>query len=120
MISQTVTGLVTIEAMTTLIRFALLCLMAASALAQSSLPACSGNFIYSDWSNCQGQFNWGNYIYSGEFLNNRPHGVGEKRNLDGSIIVSGVWKNGEFVNNQKFAREVPQFKTSHILVFNAD
>jgi len=27
-----------------------------------------------------------------------PHGVGEKRNLDGSIIVSGVWKNGELVN----------------------
>jgi len=75
-----------------------LCLMAGSAFAQSSLPACSGNFIYSDWSYCQGRFNWGNYIYSGEFLNNVPHGVGEKRNLDGSIIVSGVWKNGELVN----------------------
>ena len=75
-----------------------LCLMAGSVFAQSSLPACSGNFVYSDWSYCQGRFNYRNYIYSGEFLNNLPHGVGEKRNFDGSIIDSGVWKNGELVN----------------------
>lgn len=101
--------------MSTLIRFVLLCLMAGVAFGQSNLPACSGNFIYSDWSNCQGKFNWGNYIYSGEFLNNQPHGIGEKQNLDGSIIVSGVWKNGLFVNksldaakieNQKDAAEI--------------
>ena len=75
-----------------------LCLLAGSAFAQSSLPACSGNFVYSDWSYCQGRFNYRNYIYSGEFLNNVPHGVGEKRNFDGSIIDSGVWENGELVN----------------------
>jgi uncharacterized caspase-like protein len=77
-----------------------LCLLGwGSAFAQSNLPACSGNFIYSDWSNCQGQFNFGNYIYSGEFLNNRPHGFGEKRNLDGSIINQGVWADGKFVRS---------------------
>jgi hypothetical protein len=65
------------------------------ATAQDRLPACAGDFIKSEWSNCQGKYDWGSYIYVGEFLKNRPHGRGEKRKLDGTLIVGGVWEAGE-------------------------
>ena len=62
--------------------------------AQDKLPACTGDFINSDWSNCQGKYDWGSYIYVGKFLKNRPHGRGEKRKSDGSLIVAGIWAAG--------------------------
>jgi hypothetical protein len=61
---------------------------------QDKLPPCTGNFIQSDWSNCQGKFDWGSYIYTGEFSKNRPHGRGEKRKPDGTLIVDGIWYEG--------------------------
>lgn len=74
----------------------LLCLVAwGSACAQSNLPACKGNFIQSDWSNCHGKSDWGSYVYSGEFSKNLPHGRGVKRNPDGTLIVSGIWEEGK-------------------------
>ena len=61
---------------------------------QDKLPPCMGHFIQSEWSNCEGKFDWGTYIYTGGFLKNLPHGRGEKRKLDGTLIVSGVWESG--------------------------
>ena len=63
--------------------------------AQDKLPPCSGNFIQSDWSNCQGKFDWGSYTYTGGFSKNRPHGRGEKRKSDGTLLVDGIWHEGE-------------------------
>jgi hypothetical protein len=62
---------------------------------QDKLPPCKGHFIQSEWSNCEGKFDWGTYVYTGEFLKNLPHGRGEKRKLDGTLIVSGVWESGK-------------------------
>ena len=62
---------------------------------QDKLPPCKGHFIQSEWSNCEGKFDWGTYVYTGGFLKNLPHGRGEKRKLDGTLIVSGVWESGK-------------------------
>ena len=63
--------------------------------AQDKLPPCSGNFIQSDWSNCQGKFDWGSYTYTGGFSKNRPHGRGEKRKSDGTLLADGLWHEGQ-------------------------
>jgi len=53
-------------------------LASVSAIAQSSLHACTGKNS-SSWSGCTGTLASGNTIlYSGEFLNGKKHGYGEE------------------------------------------
>ena len=68
------------------------------ALGQDGKPACQGNFIYSDWSNCTGTVNWGSYIYQGEFKDNAPNGFGKVLSPEGNLRYQGYWTNGKFLN----------------------
>lgn len=112
------------------IRFVLLCLMASSAFAQSSLPACQGSDV-SRWTNCFGFLSYSSTEkYSGEFIDGQRHGmgaftffggwkyVGEFRNYkrnghgiyykpDGSISATGNWSDDKLVNS--FALDANRF-----------
>ena len=71
------------------------CCVSTFVSAQVKLPACTGDFVQSDWSDCYGSYDWGSYIYTGGFSKNRPNGQGEKRKPDGTLIASGIWEDGE-------------------------
>ncbi len=98
-------------AMTTLIRFVLLCLMAGSAFAQSSLPPCRGDV--SMWTDCFGTTTHpsGNK-YVGEYKDGKPNGQGTYNFANGNKYV-GEFKddkrNGQgtynFANGDKYVGE---------------
>ena len=115
--------------MITFLRFVLLCLMASSAFAQSSLPACQGSDI-SSWNNCfgtettaignkyvgeyqDGKFNgqgtvssaFGKYV--GEFKDGKLNGLAIEYRANGTIIRSGLWTNYQLV--QSFAIDTNRF-----------
>ena len=102
-------------------RFVLLCLMAGSAFAQSSLPACQGSDV-SRWTNCfgtttyfisgdkyVGEFKDGNpngqgtftspngAKYVGEYINGQRSGAVIEYSSDGTVLKSGYWLKGRFV-----------------------
>ena len=66
-----------------------LCLMAGSAYAQSSLPACQGNDL-SMWTNCFGSFNYRGNKYIGEYKGGKPNGQGIYVYSNGSKYVGGL------------------------------
>ncbi len=93
-------------------------------LAQSNLPNCQGNDI-SKWSHCQGTEFFGTTDkYVGDFVSGRSEGrgvytsitgttyIGQWRNgmfdgegvlshTDGRPSQSGIWRNGNFVQNSE-------------------
>jgi hypothetical protein len=79
--------------MTTLIRFALLCLLCGGAFAQSSLPPCQGS--KAAWTNCFGTETYpsGNK-YDGEFKDGIRNGQGTYTFANGDKFV-GVFKDGQ-------------------------
>ena len=98
--------------MKTLLRFVLLCLMAGSAFAQSSLPACQGGNA-SRWTNCFGTLNFADGEKSvGEFKDGKRNGQGTYTFADGAKYV-GEYKddkrNGQgtftFADGEKYVGE---------------
>ena len=107
-----------------------LCLMAGSAYAQSSLPACQGSDT-SRWTNCfgfvsysstekySGEFKdgqrhgmgvftfFGGWKYVGEFKNYKRNGLGIYYKPDGSISATGNWSDDKLVNS--FALDANRF-----------
>ena len=107
-----------------------LCLIAGSAFAQSSLPACQGSDV-SRWTNCFGFVSYSSTEkYSGEFIDGQRHGmgtftffggwkyVGEFKNYkrngqgiyykpDGSISAAGNWSDDKLVSS--FALDTNRF-----------
>lgn len=74
-----------------LTRFALLCLIAGSAFAQSSLPPCPPS---GTWNNCFGTHARPDGVtYVGEYQNDQRHGNGIEYGVNGSISRSGLWSN---------------------------
>ena len=74
-----------------LFRFALLCLVAGSTLAQSYLPPCPQN---GTWHNCHGtHVRPDGVTYVGEYQNDQRHGNGIEYWANGAIIRSGLWSN---------------------------
>ena len=46
--------------------------------------------------NGQGEIDYGNgRKYIGQFLNNKPHGLGKESLIDGELLYSGEWANGK-------------------------
>ncbi len=91
-------------------------LTSVSAIAQSSLPACTGKNS-SSWSGCTGTLASGNTIlYSGEFLNGKKHGYGEEiiPEVNGSDRYVGQFREGRrhgrgiyyFANGGKYEGEL--------------
>jgi len=87
-----------------------------SAIAQSTLPACTGKNS-SSWSGCTGTLSSGNTIlYSGEFLNGKKHGYGEEiiPESNGSDRYVGQFREGRrqgrgvyyFANGGKYEGEL--------------
>jgi hypothetical protein len=87
-----------------------------SAIAQSTLPACTGKNS-SSWSGCTGTLSSGNTIlYSGEFLNGKKHGYGEEiiPESKGSDRYVGQFREGRrqgrgvyyFANGGKYEGEL--------------
>jgi Zn-dependent protease with chaperone function len=64
----------------------------------SRLPLCPGSYG-ATWTNCVGThtFTFGTK-YTGEWKNGNHHGQGTTYGQDGSILQSGIWENGVFVN----------------------
>jgi len=115
--------------MRTLRYFLALCLLAGSAFAQSSLPACQGS--QERWTNCFGTLNLANgnkfdgefkngkltgqgtYTvangdkYVGEFISFAANGQGIEYNSSGSITRQGRWQNNRLV--QSFAVDAQRF-----------
>jgi hypothetical protein len=103
-------------AMSILIRFVLLCLMAGSGFAQSSLPPCRGDV--SRWTDCfatetfpsgskyvgefkdgkrygQGAYTFANGDkHVGEYKDSKLNGQGIIYRADGTVAASGRWSNG--------------------------
>jgi TonB family protein len=108
--------------MTSLISLVLICLMAGSAFAQSSLPPCQGKV--SRWTNCFGTEtlpNGDNFVgefkdgkrngqgtltyasggkFAGEWLDGLRHGLGMEYRADETIVSSGLWERGIIVTEQ--------------------
>ena len=77
------------------IRFVLLCLMASSAFAQSSLPACQGSDV-TRWTNCFGSFTSSNgNRYVGEVKDGTYNGKGIL------YIKNGEKYEGEFKDGKR-------------------
>ncbi len=96
--------------------FLALVLISGSAVAQGSLPACTGKNS-SSWSACTGTLASGNTIlYSGEFLNGKKHGQGEEiiPKTNGSDRYLGQFREGRrhgrgiyyFANGSKYEGEL--------------
>lgn len=101
-----ITRFVTMLAMTAFIRFVLLCLMAGSALAQSSLPPCRGDV--SKWSDCFGSAAYPNGdTYHGEFKDGKFHGTGVFASSSGSNFV------GSYILGKRNGLGVITFKSWH-------
>ena len=88
------TRFVTMTIMTSLVRFFLLCLMAGSSLAQSSLPACKGIEML-EWTDCIGVINQPDFVFIGEWKNGSVDGHGTFTSTDGEKYV------GEFKGNKR-------------------
>lgn len=93
-----------------------LALTSVSAIAQSTLPACTGKNS-SSWSGCTGTLASGSTIlYSGEFLNGKKHGYGEEiiPEANGSDRYVGQFREGRrhgrgiyyFANGGKYEGEL--------------
>ena len=98
--------------MKTLLRFVLLCLMAGSAFAQSSLPACQGGNA-SRWTNCFGTLTFADgEKYVGEYKDGKRNGQGTYTFASGAKYV-GEYKdeqpNGQgtftFADGEKYVGE---------------
>lgn len=116
------------------IRFFLICLLAGSAFAQSSLPPCNGTEV-NKWDRCFGfeprrnySFATGNFAgeymdglrtgrgtytyfngdrFVGEYKNHQPNGMGIEYKSDGTVIASGAYKDGKLVSS--FAVDMNRF-----------
>ena len=77
-----------------------------SAFSQSNLPACQGANS-AKWSNCLGTFTFpgGDRIVS-EYQNGMRNGKGIEYDKNGSVLRSGTWKNGVWVD-PKLAHSEP-------------
>ena len=67
------------------------------ALNSYSLPECKGDDP-TKWNNCEGtETHPDGEKYIGEFKDGKVHGKGTMTYFDSKREVSGIWKNGEFV-----------------------
>ena len=84
----------------------ILALLTGTAYGQSNLPACQGANS-ATWSNCFGTFTFpgGDRIVS-EYQNGMRNGKGIEYDKNGSVLRSGTWKNGVWVD-PKLAHSEP-------------
>lgn len=72
-------------------------LLSLVASAQAPLPSCKNSLLLR-WHNCQAAYIFPNGDkYVGEFLNGKRDGQGILYSANGSIVYSGIWRNGHMV-----------------------
>jgi len=80
------------------LRFISFLFMSGAACAQSTLPACRGEF--SSWSDCFGEYTSANgNKYVGEWKDGKANGQGTSYASNGSVIRQGIWIDGSFVSS---------------------
>ena len=90
-----------------------------------------GKYIYNNGSSYEGDFEYGlkngkgiyknkndDYIYEGDWANNKPHGFGKFYNKD--YIIKGVWRNGISVEIYDFEKGDPNNFDKNILNFKIE
>ena len=80
-----------------IIFFLLILIPQLSAIAQSSLPRCQGDYSISPWHNCYGSLAYKNGDrFEGEFRDGEENGRGIYTHANGKSI-SGYWADGKYV-----------------------